>query len=252
VQSIKHWIFIITISLLSSAVTLSWANNTSPKLNRPFIGLKNYSQNLADWGLQLDPNYDQPISIKNPTMQNTVHDHYYGKHSVWEEQTEQQLTSQMNDIRTVEKSYLEYVDSQGNHINYYSNPNSHDPFAMHYKQKTSDRLIKYMDLDNQGSQYDPNRRGIVIQNANTRILPTMNGYYKNGKLPGEGPDFDYIQTTATWAGTPIYIVAYTTDKKWDLVLTGDCIGWIESDKVAMVNQTFIDAMYGKKKLKIMA
>ncbi len=254
---IKQWVVFITVGALSSGAALSWAEDASvapnpsvqtqqppQDLNLPFKGLNNYSQNFSDWGILLDPNYDQPIPIKNPQMQDTIHQHYYGKKSVWEVQTGTQLASQINDIRGVEKSYLEYSDGNGNHIDYYNNPDPSNPSTIIYDKQVSDDLKAQMDLDNQlpaGYQYDPARRGIMVQNANTRILPTTQGYYKKGTLVGEGPDFDNIQTTATWAGTPVYILAYTNDKKWDLVATGDCIGWVEDDKVATVTQNFIDA-----------
>ncbi|GEM_PF-1462247 len=247
-QFIKRSVVLITACILSSSAALSWAEDASvvpnsnveikqspQDLNLPFKGLNNYSQSFSDWGVLLDPKYDQPIPIKNPQMQDTVRQHYFGENSVWEARTGEQLVKKIQIILNYERSYI----TVGGGYNDPRPENQSDNTK--YTLDKRNALEAYMNLDQQqiDYKYDSARRGIIIQNANTRILPTMEGYYYDGKLPGEGPDSDHIQTTATWAGTPVYILAYTIDGAWALIYTSDCIGWIEKDKVATVDPEFI-------------
>lgn len=260
-QFIKQTVVFLTVIVFSSAASFSWADDphssssTAPvlstlvqavqplDLNLPFKGLNNYSQNFADWGVQLDPNYDQSIQIKNPQIQDTVRQHYFGENSVWEEKSGEKIAKQVADILAFEKRTI--LPNLG-----WDNPEKQDVTTGYDLSKITE-LEENMDLDQFSAsyQYDPSRRAITVQNANTRLLPTNQGYYKDNKAPGEGANFEYIQNSATWAGTPVYILGYSKDKAWDLVWTPDCIGWVEADKVATVNETFINKWKDQTKNK---
>jgi len=261
-QFIKQGMVFFTVNLFLSAASFSWADDphslssTEPALstpaqpvqpldlNLPFKGINSYSQNFADWHVQLNPHYDQPIIIKNKQIQDTVRQHYFGENSVWEQKSGEQIAAQVKAILDFEKSILKYNPDPTNLVLGWDNPVNQNSDTLYDSARITE-LEALMDLEQfSGSyQYDPSRRAITVQNADTRILPTNQGYYKDNKAVGEGADFDYIQNSATWAGTPVYILGYSKkdkeNKTWDLVWTPDCIGWIESDKVATVNDDFI-------------
>ncbi|HIF9068372.1 TPA: SH3 domain-containing protein [Photobacterium damselae] len=82
-------------------------------------------------------------------------------------------------------------------------------------------------------------RGIVVNNAQVRSLPTSDAFYNNFTIPGEGYPFDYIQLSALWTGTPIMLIHMSTDKKWTLIKGQGTLGWVPTSSIANVDESFI-------------
>jgi cell wall-associated NlpC family hydrolase len=103
-----------------------------------------------------------------------------------------------------------------------------------------------------GKNYDVNQRAITIKNTYARALPTEDRYFHNCNLPGEGDSFDYLQVSAIWAGTPLYILGKSTDHKWDFVSTTDFTAWVKSEDVATVSDEFVTTWKNAAHNKIIA
>jgi hypothetical protein len=93
--------------------------------------------------------------------------------------------------------------------------------------------------------FDPARRAIATDNVAVRALPSAEPYYRNPVLAGEGPPFDYLQRSAIWAGTPLYILGASTDNAWRLVVSPAVVGWVAQEAVATVDADFVQAWAGR-------
>lgn len=87
----------------------------------------------------------------------------------------------------------------------------------------------------------PIKPAITVATANLRRLPTNSPYFLDPDRAGEGFPFDYLQNSALWIGTPVSIMHTSFDRRWVLVQTRLVSGWVEADKVAVVDKKFIKA-----------
>jgi hypothetical protein len=99
--------------------------------------------------------------------------------------------------------------------------------------------------------YQVQQRAIVTTNSLVRFLPTNDVYYRRFAKTGNVLPFDRLQTSAIWAGTPIYILGATHDKAWLYIYTSSYTGWLPADTVGLVDQTFIDTWESKPLMAIM-
>ena len=83
-------------------------------------------------------------------------------------------------------------------------------------------------------------KGIIVNNAQVRAIPTDQPFYHDFTTAGEGAPFDYIQLADMWLGTPVSAVHITRDKQWILIKGQGILGWIPSDSFAYINSKFID------------
>lgn len=97
--------------------------------------------------------------------------------------------------------------------------------------------INFKQLNN--LKYSSKNRAIATSNLLMRGLPTNDPAYYSSTIPGEGYPFDDLQVSATYAGTPLYILSYTIDKEWALVLAPEYIGWVKSSGVAFTDNDFM-------------
>lgn len=84
------------------------------------------------------------------------------------------------------------------------------------------------------------RKGIMLQKAHIRILPTEKPYFLDFEQAGEGYPFDYWQNSTIPMATPIFI--YHEIDNWVLISCHLCSGWVEKDKIAFVNDEIIDSL----------
>ena len=103
-----------------------------------------------------------------------------------------------------------------------------------------------------GLVYQAKNRAIAIDNLHARLLPTDDVFLYHYKLAGEGYPFDNLQTSALWAGTPVYIVAESRDHAWSLVITPDYISWVKSNGIARVDNQFVETWTNAANVKLAA
>lgn len=94
----------------------------------------------------------------------------------------------------------------------------------------------------QGGYPSLRRPGIVLANANLRVLPTAEPFFLDPTKPGEGYPFDYFQNSAVWAATPVMITHESADGAWWHVEGPFASGWLPKQVVGMVDAAFMDAM----------
>lgn len=82
-------------------------------------------------------------------------------------------------------------------------------------------------------------KGIIINNTALRALPTFTPHYANPKMPGEGYPFDYLQYSALWVGTPVFVSHISKDRNWLFCETAFVSGWVLAGDVAFANDEFI-------------
>lgn len=82
-------------------------------------------------------------------------------------------------------------------------------------------------------------KGIVVNNTALRALPTVLPHYANPKLPGEGYPFDYLQYSALWVGTPVFVSHISKDRNWLFCETAFVSGWVLASDVAFVSDAFV-------------
>ncbi|MFO7594807.1 MAG: SH3 domain-containing protein [Desulfocurvibacter africanus] len=83
------------------------------------------------------------------------------------------------------------------------------------------------------------RPGIALANTSFRVLPTDKPAFRDPKLAGEGFPFDYMQNSALWAGTPLYLSHLSRDRAWVLCETQTTFGWVPARDVAPVDEEFM-------------
>lgn len=91
-------------------------------------------------------------------------------------------------------------------------------------------------------------KGIMLQKANVRVLPSNKPFFRNFELAGEGYPFDYWQNSTVPMATPLFI--YHEIDNWYLIACHLCSGWIEKDKVAFINNEVISKIKKEKRVAI--
>jgi len=82
-------------------------------------------------------------------------------------------------------------------------------------------------------------KGIALDNLHMRALPTDDRYFHDCNTPGEGDSFDYMQMSALWAGTSVYIIAESPDHNWYLVRSPDVTAWVKKTGIKRVSDEFV-------------
>ncbi len=84
------------------------------------------------------------------------------------------------------------------------------------------------------------RKGIMLEKAHIRVLPTNKPYFLDFSKAGEGYPFDYWQNSTIPMATPIFI--YHEIDNWVLISCHLCSGWVEKDKIAYINKDVISEL----------
>ena len=87
--------------------------------------------------------------------------------------------------------------------------------------------------------------GITVRNTALRAMPTHKPLFLNPDMAGEGYPFDYLQHSALWVGSPVYICHVSTDGLWVLAETDFSAGWVPAEDVAVVDEAFMNRMRGR-------
>lgn len=91
-------------------------------------------------------------------------------------------------------------------------------------------------------------KGIMLQKANIRVLPSNKPFFLNFELAGEGYPFDYWQNSTIPMATPVFI--YHEIDNWYLISCHLCSGWVEKDKVAFINNEVITEIRKEQRIAI--
>jgi len=99
----------------------------------------------------------------------------------------------------------------------------------------------------------PNKkiRGISVRNTHLRMLPTRKPFFYSFDLDGEGFPFDNLQHSNLPANTPIFVSHATKDGAWSLVESHYGLGWVATEDIAYVTQSFIDNWQTGKTIAIL-
>jgi hypothetical protein len=269
-MNIKNNLIIVLSSLFFLNSSLSNAFQPPPA-SYPFP-IEHYSQTITDW---IKPSHQLNKPLLTETVQHqqfkNFKDHYIGSQSPWNNQYI--ATIQSSDIRIAEQTLLEKYDKnytcedlspnhplltcvktpkkielQGRGICDATNKNTNQI----YPDDWINQLREQANLSQFTSKNTVQGKAIAIHNLNARALPTHDHYFHDCNSPGEGDSFDYLQTSALWAGTPVYILGESRDHDWYLVLTPDFIAWVKSAGIAKVSDQFVTEWRAKANQSLVA
>lgn len=258
----KIFLFKFLISILLSIISSFALAVDNQSSNIQIFSLKNYSQDVNFW---LDPkSSDYKTNLLTTTYQvqrfNELKHNYYGTgandYSPWSEGNISFLLHEKNtSLNTLEQNlfdgFLDNITLDIGHDKKYidsltANSTMIDPQRIYginfqpYSKLWFNRLYQNMQLIQlKNLEYDGRNRAIATNNIALRSLPTDDPFFHDYKIAGEGYPFDSLQQTTVYAGTPLYILGSTVDKKWNLVLTPDYVGWVHANVVANVNDDFV-------------
>ncbi len=80
---------------------------------------------------------------------------------------------------------------------------------------------------------------ISMRNTDLRLLPTSRPRFDNPSEPGEGYPFDYLQNSALWANTPVFVSHISRDGQWFYVETAFAAGWTPAKDIGFVDDVFM-------------
>ncbi|WP_049753050.1 SH3 domain-containing protein [Rickettsia bellii] len=248
----------IILSILASCLLMSCNSINNKNLSQgkevlTLFPLEKYDQNVSTWLNPDDPNYNTPL-LNADTQQKyfeLFYEHNCGKLSPWDQNFVNIVLHKTSpeDIVSIQEEIISKYSNRGkkaeNDIGYAENYRPYSP-AWADQITYNMNIAQFANLD-----YNPNNRGIAIDNLHARALPTNDVHFYSNKIAGQGYPFDNLQETAIWAGTPLYVVGTTMDKSWSLVITpSSFITWVESKGIARTSSKFIDSWRKAAKLKL--
>ncbi len=92
------------------------------------------------------------------------------------------------------------------------------------------------------------KKGIMLEKANIRVLPTNKPYFLDFDKAGEGYPFDYWQNSTIPMASPVFI--YHEIDNWLLISCHLCSGWVEKDKIAYLNNEQIKELTKPNRIAI--
>lgn len=198
--------------------------------------IENYSQNIEDFLSSKSDDYSVLLIEKNlqKLKLQEFYNHYFATDpkglSPWSD-------SMVKNILPLVK-IIEY--EKLNQFNYKKNNEHYAQNFKHHDAKWLDKITKKMQLENINKEYQQHHRAIAVNNTFARTLPEYAPDFYHFSLPGQGFPFDNLQDAFVLAGTPLYVLHFSQDKSWALVLTPDCyFAWINSKDFAYVAENFI-------------
>ncbi|WP_374620433.1 SH3 domain-containing protein [Pandoraea sp.] len=221
---------------------------TAQRFNVDRFPIEHYDQDVDHWIRPDAPGYDQPLlSAQEQTHRfEAFRARYFGTaprdpspwNGVW------LSTSLLNAA-----SAQQIADSQGRRVRAFDNgaPGVRKTYGENFQPHTTawiraieaNMALAQLDADHADWPYDPRRRGITVDNALVRQLPTNDPAFYNFRQAGEGYPFDALQDSALRPGTPVYTLARSADGAWLLVYSPDLIGWVDARTVASVDDHFV-------------
>ncbi len=233
-------LFLFVIASMTSRVTARSSLDT-------LLPLEDKYQTTKSWIDSEDPFSNGQLlgSDAQEKRRQELYGHLFGRLSPWNQDYVQTLLT--GDLRGEEDQRFVDFSKAGT---YYGEDSAS---AIPYPQEWLSSIKENSNLSELNSlKYDATRRGITTKNLAARLLPTDQHAFENPLLPGEGDTFDYLQMSAVWVGTPVYILAETRDRVWDLVLTPDFIAWVKSEGIALTDENFLQDWSAAASKKLVA
>ena len=196
--------------------------------------IEHYDQVLTDW---IKPGSVSDKPLLSPALQQAQFEHFKERLMYpWSEQNVIQIKT--FDLKADEEAQLvEYGKNIGRMSCDAASPN----FNVPYPAAWIENLRAQVNLSQFEGKNSTQGKGIALDNLPMRILPTEDRYFHDCNLPGEGDSFDYLQMTALWAGTPVYILGESVDHNWYLVRSSDAMAWVKSAGIKKVSDDFVTA-----------
>lgn len=237
----------VVAAVMFLLATLSHANSSPLTL----FPIEKYDQSVAHWISKDAPNYEQSL-VEQAVQQRRFeifYNHYFGEWSPWNANYVKQILQSPapNDLKTLEQQIFADLNNQNKSSTQIAYGENFRPYEESFFQAIADQI----DFDKLGNlSFQSENRAIAIENISARALPTMQPHFYNHNLAGQGYPFDNLQVSTVWVGTPLYILAETKNKTWSLVLTPDFVGWVKGNRIARVNNNFVEMwrMAAKKNL----
>ncbi|WP_440683299.1 SH3 domain-containing protein [Cysteiniphilum halobium] len=218
--------FIVFISLITTVACASTDNITIP------------TEIKQSPSIYVEGNMDQLLLSKKEQLQNINYfkqQYFYP----WTDKASQHLFCYVPGIGATCSSTK---DLEVGTIAYYKNKRGYNQYYLPHISTWLDSIAINMDLDNFPNiscSSSLGCKGIMVNNAQVRSLPTNTPFYNDFTTAGEGFPFDYIQLSDMWLGTPVQAVQMTKDEKWILVKGQGILGWVPSKTFAFVGSKFI-------------
>lgn len=236
----------------SDAATAPSASSTAataqPRFNVARFPIEHYDQDVDHWIRPDAPGYDQPlISQAEQTRRfEAFRARYFGTapadpspwNGTWLSTSllnaagaSQIADSQARRVRRFDNSAVGVRKTYGENF---------QPHSQAWIRAIERNMaLAQLDADHADWRYDPRRRGITVDNALVRQLPTSDPAFYDFHQAGEGYPFDALQDSALRPGTPVYTLARSADGAWLLVYSPDLIGWVDARAVASVDERFV-------------
>ncbi|ODP35425.1 hypothetical protein A9762_10110 [Pandoraea sp. ISTKB] len=237
-----------TASTSSSTSHPSATTAPATRYNVSRFPIEHYDQDVDRWIRPDAPNYDQPLLSAQEQAKRfaAFRARYFGTaprdpspwNGAW------LSTSLLNAAGA-----SQIADSQGRRVRRFDNsrPGVRKTYGENFQPHTpawaraieTNMALAQLDADHASWAYDARRRGITVDNALVRLLPTRDPAFYDFREAGEGYPFDALQDSALRPGTPVYTLARSNDGAWLLVYSPDLIGWVEARTVASVDERFV-------------
>ncbi|VVD88262.1 hydrolase [Pandoraea capi] len=237
-----------TTSTSSSTLHPSATAAPATRYNVSRFPIEHYDQDVDRWIRPDAPNYDQPLLSAQEQAKRfaAFRARYFGTaprdpspwNGAW------LSTSLLNAAGA-----SQIADSQARRARRFDNnrPGVRKTYGENFQPHTpawaraieTNMALAQLDADHASWAYDPRRRGITVDNALVRLLPTRDPAFYDFREAGEGYPFDALQDSALRPGTPVYALARSNDGAWLLVYSPDLIGWVEARTVASVDERFV-------------
>lgn len=238
----------VVLALLLSIFSLS-----SKAQSISLFPLERYDQTIDHWIKPSDPNFNKPLlsmGMQQKRM-NIFYSRYFGAFSPWNSKYINLIIHRSPDssIKTVEQELINYFNNAGKTYDKIGYGENFRP----YTSQWIDNIASNMNIEQLAYlSYQKNNRGIAVTNLAVRALPTKDVFFYNNQIAGQGYPFDILQMSSLWAGTPVYIVDSTQDHAWDLIISPALIGWVRSDGIAKVDDTFVNTWITAARNKLAA
>jgi hypothetical protein len=194
------------------ALRLHWANDQS--VTRAVSMVDQNALSYIDAGTKIHV---------SKAMQKRLVQHYLEQYFMpWNEQA---ILSSVMPAKTFEQRQIEKFQK--------------DPgYGQNRHRHTQQWINSIVDNMNMARLFKTPQKAISIRDTNVRVLPTSDPSFDNWNKAGEGYPFDYIQNGRLYANVPVAILNIAKDKLWYLIETAGYIGWVRTNSIALVNNTF--------------